>query len=139
VVVGDEAAVVVGPWPFAPPRQVFTNVARAAPVRLFASACLLQAFRDMGFTGTALAPLGVAVVRLGGASAAKAAAQQSKATAARAAVIFIQVSSSSGFRLHVAAAHTLDGEACRRHEAGIKNASRGLRPTFLGVEATPYK
>ena len=123
MVVGEEAAVVVL-WPFAPPRQVFTNVARAAPVRLLASACLLQAFRDMGLTGSALAPLGVAVVGLGGASIAKAAAQQSKATAARAAVIFIQVSSSSGFRLHVAAAHTLDGEACRRHEAGIKNVSR---------------
>jgi hypothetical protein len=46
----------------APPRQVFTKVARCAPVRLLASACLLQAFRDMGLTGFALAPLGVTVV-----------------------------------------------------------------------------
>jgi hypothetical protein len=80
----------------APPRQVFTNVARGAPVRLLASACLLHALSDMGFTGFALAPLGVTVVGLGGVSAAKAEPQQSRVTTARAALFFIQVSSSSG-------------------------------------------
>ena len=91
------------PWPApqggaAPfgPLQVFTKVERWAPVRFFASACLLQAFKDIGFTGVALAPLGVAVVAGWGWSAAKAAPQPRTATAARAAVIFIQVSSSSG-------------------------------------------
>ena len=79
------------------PRQFFTKVERWVPVRFFASACLLQAFKDIGFTGVALAPLGVAVVAgCGWSAAAKAAPQPRTATAARAAVIFIQVSSSSG-------------------------------------------
>jgi len=83
-----------GAAPFGP-RQFLTKVERCAPVRAFASACLLQALRDIGFMGVALALLGVAVVVAGG-SAAKAAPQLRTATAARAAVIFIQVSSSSG-------------------------------------------
>ena len=100
-VVAADAAVVVAA--LAPPRQFLTKVARGAPVKLLASACLLHAFRDMGLTGFALAPLGVAVVGLGGASIAKAEAQQSRATAASAAVIFILGLQFERVRLHVAA------------------------------------
>lgn len=126
--VEDEAVAAAGLGLFVPPRQVLTKAARGAPVRPLASACLLQAFRDMGLTGLALAPLGVTVVVWGGGeSTAKAEPQQARTTAAKAVNFILGL---QAVRLHVAAADTLDGEACRRHEAGIKNASRARASHF---------
>src|ERR1700726_1531872 len=75
-----------------PAWQLFTNAVRSAPVSFLPSACLLHALIEVCLTGVALGAAGVAA----GALAAKAAPQPRMATAARAAVIFIEVSCSNG-------------------------------------------
>lgn len=95
-------------------------------MRFFASACLLQAFSEVCFTGVALAPLGVAVVvGLGGSVAARAAPQLKTEMTTSAAFLIRDLRYQSWMAQAAACdrGHTLDGKAFRRHEERIKNPS----------------